>query len=169
MDEHETRLPWSRIRFIAFDIDGTLTDGTTTWLGTDVGWSQTYSTRDGEALLRLRRGGLTVVPVSRNRTAVARERMQMLGMPLDWLGVSDKVGAFEAALARYRSKPEEALHVGDGPDDVPLVEAAAIGCAVADGHLDVRAAADLVLTSRGGERVIEEIELRLSGRWEPAR
>ena len=169
MDDSAAPLPWSRLRFLGFDIDGTLTDGTTTWLGPEVGWSQRYSTRDGEAFRRLREQGLSLVPISRNGTTVARERMQMLDMPLDWLGVTDKKAAFRAALDRFGATASEALYVGDGPDDVPLVTLAAVGCAVADGHPDVRRAADLTLTSRGGDRVIEEIELRLQGRWPDGR
>src|SRR4029453_6482073 len=57
--------PWSEIELVAFDVDGTLTDGTTWWAGDNVGWVQRYSVHDGEALLRLTQR-LHVVPVSRN-------------------------------------------------------------------------------------------------------
>ena len=162
-------LPWGSLRFFGFDIDGTLTDGTTVWLGPEIGWSQTYSTRDGEAFRRLRALDLVLVPISRNNTAVARERMRMLDMPLDWLGVHDKLAAFTEALARHGVTADEALYVGDGPDDALLVSMAGVGCAVADGHPDVRAVADVLLDSKGGARVIEEIEIRLRVHRERAR
>ena len=67
------------IRLIAFDIDGTLTDATTWWGGLERGWLQRYSVRDGEALLRLR-AERYVLPLSRNRTVSAAERMAGLGL-----------------------------------------------------------------------------------------
>ena len=80
------------IRLIAFDIDGTLTDADTWWGGEDRGWLQRYSVRDGEALLRLKQSHY-VLPLSRNRTASAAERMAVLEIDGRWLGVRDKVGA----------------------------------------------------------------------------
>jgi 3-deoxy-D-manno-octulosonate 8-phosphate phosphatase (KDO 8-P phosphatase) len=89
------RAAFSRVEIVAFDIDGTLTDGTTSYLGPDHGWSQTYSTRDGEAIIHMIRLGLVVVPVSRNRTKSARTRMEGLKLPIEFLGVDDKVAAIE--------------------------------------------------------------------------
>jgi 3-deoxy-D-manno-octulosonate 8-phosphate phosphatase (KDO 8-P phosphatase) len=142
---------------IAFDIDGTLTDATTTWLGPETGWTQTYSTRDGEALLRAQRAGLHTVPISRNKTQAARIRMELLRMPLEWLGLADKVAALEEVLARYGVAPNEVLFIGDGPEDADLFRRVGFGCAVADAHPDALAAAHYVTLRPGGGRAMEEV------------
>lgn len=156
------------IRLLAFDIDGTLTDATTWWGGPERGWLQRYSVRDGEALLRLRAAGLYVLPLSRNRTASACERMAGLGLDARWLGVSDKGASLRQICGEYQVSPAEIGFVGDGPDDAAVFADVGLAFAVADAHPEARAAAHVVLQARGGERVIEEVELRLAERWPTA-
>jgi 3-deoxy-D-manno-octulosonate 8-phosphate phosphatase (KDO 8-P phosphatase) len=152
--------PWSEIALLAFDIDGTLTDGTTWWGGDGVGWVQRYSVRDGEAILRLKQR-LHVVPVSKNPTAAAAERVARLGLDGRWLGTADKLESMRQICREYNVAARRVLFVGDGPDDVPVFALVGIGCAVADAHPVAARAAHFVLQSRGGDRVIEEIEGRL--------
>lgn len=154
------------IRLLAFDIDGTLTDATTWWGGEAQGWLQRYSVRDGEALLRLKKER-HVLPLSRNRTMSAAERMRGLGFDARWLGVRDKVGSIREICREYQVDAEAIAFVGDGPDDAEVFSHVGLGLAVADAHPTARAAAHVVLDSPGGQRVIEEIELRLEGRWPP--
>jgi 3-deoxy-D-manno-octulosonate 8-phosphate phosphatase (KDO 8-P phosphatase) len=145
------------VELFVFDIDGTLTDGTTTWLGPEIGWTQTYSVRDGEAILRLKRGGLPVVPLSRNRTLCARTRMEGLGLPLDWLGVTDKVVALREITAAYQVSLDRVCFVGDGLEDVAVLQVVGCPCVVADAHARARTAATYVAAAKGGHRAIEEI------------
>lgn len=152
------------IELLTFDIDGTLTDATTWWAGEAAGWVQRYSVRDGEALLRIARAGLTVVPLSRNKTASARRRVEHLGCATDWLGVSDKIAAIEQIRERYGGvAASKVLHVGDGLDDAPVFEHVGLGVAVADAHPGALASARLVLQAVGGARAIEELEVLLRG------
>ncbi len=155
------------IRLVAFDIDGTLTDATTWWGGEQQGWLQRYSVRDGEALLRLQADRL-VLPLSRNRTASAAARMAGLRLDARWLGVSDKVASIRQICNEYQVDPGAICFVGDGPDDAAVFGVVGLGLAVADAHPEALAAAHLVLDAPGGARVIEEIELRLCGRWPEA-
>ncbi|MEZ4300695.1 MAG: HAD hydrolase family protein [Polyangiaceae bacterium] len=152
---------FSAVKLFAFDIDGTLTDGTTTWLGPEIGWTQTYSVRDGESLLRMVREGIRVVPLSRNKTLCARVRIELLGLPMRWLGVSDKPAALREILAEYDTAPEHVGFVGDGIDDVPILQAVGCGCAVADAHPAARAAAKYVTAAPGGRHAVEEIALKI--------
>ena len=152
---------FARVEIVAFDIDGTLTDATTSYLGPDHGWTQTYSTRDGEAIIHMIKSGLIVVPVSRNKTKSARARMEGLQLPLEFMGVDDKVKAI-MNLSRKLERPLDAvLFVGDGREDADVFEEVGIGCAVRDAHPVALAAAHVVLESRGGDRVMEEISLRI--------
>lgn len=153
----------AHVALLAFDIDGTLTDATTWWGGHDVGWLQRYSVRDGEALLRLKKR-MPVVPLSRNKTTAARVRMEGLGMKTKWLGTKDKIASLREICEFHDVKPEHVCHIGDGPDDAAVFRAVGFGVAVADAHPTAREAADLVLESVGGARVIEELEHRMGAR-----
>jgi YrbI family 3-deoxy-D-manno-octulosonate 8-phosphate phosphatase len=145
------------VDLFAFDIDGTLTDGTTTWLGPEVGWTQTYSVRDGEAILRLKRLGMPVVPLSRNRTRCARTRMEALRLRLDWLGVEDKIAALDGLAAAHAVPKGRICFIGDGLEDAAVFALVGCPCAVADAHPLALAAAAHVTAARGGHRAIEEL------------
>jgi 3-deoxy-D-manno-octulosonate 8-phosphate phosphatase (KDO 8-P phosphatase) len=152
------------IRLVAFDIDGTLTDATTWWGGPERGWLQRYSVRDGEAILRLR-AERHVLPLSRNRTTSAAERMAGLGLDARWLGVKDKLESLRQICGEYQVDRAAICFVGDGPDDAAVLTEVGLGLAVADAHPAALAAAHVVLAARGGQRAMEEVELRLAGRW----
>ncbi len=146
---------------LAVDIDGTLTDGLLDWGGPEVGWTQRYAVRDGEAILRLVAAGIPVVPLSRNATACARARMQHLELPLTWLGVKDKLAALDALLQAYALPAAKVAYVGDGPEDAALFAAVGSGCAVADAHPQARDAAAWTTTAAGGRGAVAEVIERL--------
>lgn len=150
------------VALLAFDIDGTLTDATTWWGGEAVGWVQRYSVRDGEAILRMAKR-VPVLPLSRNQTEAARERMTRLALDARWLGVSDKLTAIPEICREYRIDPRAIAFVGDGIDDAQVFARVGRGFAVADAHPHALVAAHQVLDARGGHRVMEELELRLFG------
>ena len=148
---------FGRVALLAVDIDGTLTDGTLGWGGPEVGWTQRYTVRDGEAIVRLTRRGMAVVPLSRNASACARARMQHLGLPLRWVGVDDKWLGLQQILEAYRLAAEQLAYVGDGREDAPILRAVGLGCAVANAHPAARDAAAYVTQRVGGDGAIEEI------------
>ena len=158
----------SRVALVAFDIDGTLTDATTWWGGEDTGWVQRYSVRDGEAILRLKKR-VPVVPMSRNQTASARERIAMLGLDGRWLGVRGKAEALRQICREYAVEAKQVCYVGDGLDDAEVFGMVGVAVAVADAHASARAVAHVVLDAKGGARAIEELEARLSSSLPPER
>jgi YrbI family 3-deoxy-D-manno-octulosonate 8-phosphate phosphatase len=148
---------FSEIELLIIDIDGTLTDATIAWAGPELGWTQRFSVRDGESIRRLCQRGIPVVPLSRNPTLCARARMEGLGLPCDWLGVSDKLVSFADLRQRYGVAPERIAYVADGREDVPIFEAVGFPIAVADAHRSALAAARYVTRARGGEHALEEV------------
>jgi 3-deoxy-D-manno-octulosonate 8-phosphate phosphatase (KDO 8-P phosphatase) len=150
-------LAFADIALLVIDIDGTLTDAKLIWAGPELGWTQVYSVRDGESIRRLCKRGIPVVPLSRNATLCARTRMEGLGLPLDWLGVSDKVAAFDEVQKRYGVVPERIAYVGDGREDVPVFKLVGFPIAVANAHKSAIEAARHVTKARGGEHAMEEV------------
>ena len=145
-------------RLLLLDIDGTLTDATTDWAGPELGWIQRYSVRDGEAILRLRARGLAIAGLSRNRTRCAKERMDTLRVDTRWVGITDKRQGLLDAMRMYDVTASQVAYVGDGLEDAAIFASVDLGIAVQDAHPLARDAAHHVLSRRGGQRVIEELE-----------
>src|SRR5258708_25966300 len=112
---------FSKVELLMIDIDGTLTDAKLLWAGPAAGWTQIFSVRDGESIRRIVARGIPVVPLSRNPTLCARTRMEGLGLPCDWLGVADKVVAFEELRQRYATPPERIAYVARAGEDGPIL------------------------------------------------
>ena len=163
---HDAILPdWASVRVLGLDIDGTLTDGFLYWGGPEVGWTQRYCVRDGEAVLRARAAGFQVVPVSRNKTACARARMEGLGLTTEWVGVTDKDAAMHAVCARYDATFKDVCYIGDGYEDAELLAKVGIGCSVPTGHPSAVASARYVTRAPGGVGAAEEVvELLLAAK-----
>jgi YrbI family 3-deoxy-D-manno-octulosonate 8-phosphate phosphatase len=156
---------FAQVALVIVDIDGTLTDAKVHWAGPDIGWTMVFSVRDGESIRRLCQRGLPVVPLSRNQTRCAKVRMEALGLPCDWLGVGDKLAAFRGLLTRYDVPLERIAYVGDGREDVPILELVGLPIAVADAHGHALRVAKYVTRARGGEHAFEEIaDLLLAAR-----
>ncbi|RYE96880.1 MAG: hypothetical protein EOO78_20330 [Oxalobacteraceae bacterium] len=154
---HPAGVDFSHCSLLGVDIDGTLTDGTLLWGGPQVGWTQRYAVRDGEALVRLRHSGFPVVPISRNKTACARERMAHLGLPLQWVGVSDKLAALGEVEAAYGISRQRIAYVGDGREDAEILAVVGFPCCVRGSHPAAQAAAAYTTVQAGGAGAIEEI------------
>jgi 3-deoxy-D-manno-octulosonate 8-phosphate phosphatase (KDO 8-P phosphatase) len=148
---------FEQVALLVIDIDGTLTNAKIAWGGPAVGWTQLFSVRDGESIRRLGQRGIPVVPLSRNPTLSARTRMEGLGLPCDWLGVADKLVAFEDLRLRYGVALQQIAYVADGREDVPILALVGLPVAVADAHLSARAIAKYVTSARGGEHALEEV------------
>ena len=145
------------IALLLIDIDGTLTNAKIAWAGPAAGWTQVFSVRDGESIRRLCQRGIPVVPLSRNPTLCARARMEGLGLPCDWLGVSDKWAAFSEVCQKYATPVERIAYVADGREDVPILEAVGFPIVVADAHSSARRIAKHVTRAAGGDHALEEV------------
>ena len=146
-----------QVALFVCDIDGTLTDGTMTWLGPEHGWAQTYRYRDGDAIRQLIAAGVGFVPLSRNGSACAHTRMSALGLDTRWLGVDDKLPALQEILATFGLAPHQVLIMGDGTHDAALMPLVGVGVAVADAHPQAIQAARLVTRAAGGQGAVEAL------------
>ncbi len=152
-----------QVELLLVGIDGTLTNARVAWAGPELGWMQTFSVRDGDAIRRLVAAGIPVVPLSRNSSECAKARMRALGLPTTWTGVRDKAAAFGTIRAEYGVSPEHIAYVADGVEDAPIMRAIGVPCSVADGHRVARGVAKYVTVAAGGDHAVEEVIERI---WE---
>jgi hypothetical protein len=72
-------------------------------------------------------------------------------------GVS-KASTLERVAAQWQISSDRVVAIGDMPNDIPMIEWAGHGVAVANAHPLVRAAADHVTASNDDDGVAEELE-----------
>jgi 3-deoxy-D-manno-octulosonate 8-phosphate phosphatase (KDO 8-P phosphatase) len=156
-----------RIRLVAMDVDGTLTDGGLYMDGERE--LKKFNVRDGYGIVEMMRSGIEVAFVSGRYSAATDARARDLGVFRVVNGTGDKLRDLSSMADELGLAPAEVAFIGDDVPDVPCVEWAGLGVAVGDAAREVKAAADMVLHARGGEGAVREAAeyiMKLGGRTE---
>jgi 3-deoxy-D-manno-octulosonate 8-phosphate phosphatase (KDO 8-P phosphatase) len=157
----------ARVRLVAFDSDGTLTERGIFWDDRGIG-SRRFDVRDGLAMQWAVRAGLPVVVISGKDVAAVTARLTELGVP-GFQGVLDKPACLAEFAAAHGLTLADCAFVGDDLPDVPVMRQVGYPMAVADAHPIVHAVAAWRSVSAGGHGAAREaLEhlLRATGRWE---
>lgn len=144
------------LRLAIFDVDGVLTDGRL-YLLPDGQELKVFDARDGLGLKQLMKSGVQVAIISGRSSSVVEERIRSLGIEHLYQGHEEKLSVFEQLLQKASVSASQVAFTGDDVLDIPVMEAAGIGFAVADAHPAVRRIADHVTANRGGRGAVREI------------
>ena len=152
------------IQFVGFDIDGVFTDGRI-YLTDDGLESKAFHIQDGYGIRQLLRSGIEVAVISGRRSAAVETRMAELDVEHVFLGVDDKVDAFESLVGKLGIEAAHCAFVGDDMPDIPLLERVGFPIAVANAVAAVREACDYTTAASGGNGAVREVcELILATR-----
>jgi 3-deoxy-D-manno-octulosonate 8-phosphate phosphatase (KDO 8-P phosphatase) len=119
-----------RIRLLALDVDGVLTDGRL-YLSPAGEELKVFHVRDGSGLVAVQRAGITVAIVSGRDSAAVSRRAAELGIRHVHQGVADKGAELDRLLADLAIEPAETACVGDDTPDLPMLRRAGLAIAVA--------------------------------------
>lgn len=144
-----------RIGAVVFDFDGVFTDNKVLVFA-DLQEAVLCDRADGLGIELLRTHGVPTLILSREVHPVVRARATKL--ELDILhGIREKVPILDTWLAERGIDWAAVVYVGNDVNDLECIRRAGCGVAVADAHPQVRAAADLVLSRRGGDGAVREL------------
>jgi 3-deoxy-D-manno-octulosonate 8-phosphate phosphatase (KDO 8-P phosphatase) len=158
------------IKLIAFDVDGTLTDGTISV--DDNGLERkAFHIGDGLGVRIALTAGLKIYLVSGRRSEATRHRFVMLAPENLLLGINDKATALSAILKREGIAPSQAAFMGDDLNDLPAFGVVGVRVAPANAVEAVKRQADFVTTASGGygaARELIDLILVTQGRYDKA-
>lgn len=139
-----------RLRLMAFDVDGVLTDGSLFY--TDEGVEiKAFNTLDGHGLKMLQQAGIAVAIITGRRARCVELRAQNLGIRHLFQAVENKRETLAALLAELGIAADESGYMGDDIVDLPIMNACGFSATPGDGHALVQRHAALT-TARGGGR-----------------
>ncbi len=151
----DTRARASRIRLIAFDIDGVMTDGGLHY--TDDGRDlKTFNVQDGLGIKLLQRAGLELAIVTGRNSGVVASRAADLGIIHVFQGVTDKRATVGALLDRLGVHWSECAFMGDDLIDLAVMAQCGLAIAPANARPVVRQRAHAVTDCRGGAGAVRE-------------
>jgi 3-deoxy-D-manno-octulosonate 8-phosphate phosphatase (KDO 8-P phosphatase) len=146
----------SRIRLVAFDVDGVFTDGRF-YLSDDGIESKAFNTQDGFGIRQLINAGIEVAVISGRQSAAVDRRMAELGVVHVVQGCRDKIVAFEDLIARLDVSADNCAYVGDDVPDLPLLRKVGYSIAVANAVAAVRTQCDHTTRAAGGFGAVREV------------
>ncbi len=166
----EATLRAARVRLVALDVDGTLTDGRL-HIGGDGETMKSFSVRDGFGLTLLREAGMRIAIVTARRSKIVQARAAELRIEDVLQAVPDKAQALRALSEQRKVPLAECAFVGDDWPDLRAMALAGLAATVADAPPEVRRRAHWVSTlpaGRGAVREFAEFVLRAKGAFESA-
>lgn len=146
----------ARIKLVAFDVDGTLTDGRL-WLTEDGREIKVFHAQDGLGLKLLREHGIEVAIISARISHAVELRAEKLGIVHVYQGKSDKLACLRDILDASGLDADAAAYVGDDLPDLPPMRACGLAIAVANARPEVVREAAWQTRAAGGMGAAREV------------
>jgi 3-deoxy-D-manno-octulosonate 8-phosphate phosphatase (KDO 8-P phosphatase) len=159
-----------KIKFIALDVDGVLTDGGIIIAG-DGSELKRFDVKDGSGISLARHVGLKFAVISGRYSKVITLRAKELKIKAVYQGVIEKLKAYNKMKKKFKLKDDEICFIGDEIIDLPVFEKCGFSAAPADAVAEIKAAADYVCKKSGGRGCVREVInmiLKSRGLWQKA-
>lgn len=161
-----------RIRLVALDVDGVLTDGGIYLGATDAGERvemKCFEITDGLGIRLLQEAGIQVAIVTGRESSAVRLRAAELGIEeCHQDATAAKLPIVRRLLERLGLEWDEVAFMGDDLADLPVLRRVGLPVTVANGVPEVRAIARWSSSRRGGEGAVRDFAealLRARGEW----
>lgn len=146
----------SQIRLLALDVDGVLTDGRL-FYGDAGEVLKVFHVKDGSAIKRLQKAGVTVAIITAKAGKPLERRMQDLGVKYVFQNVTNKKAQLQEVAKTLGVAAEQVAYVGDDALDRPCFGADFLGIAPSDAIPALLQTADWVTAAQGGRGVVSEV------------
>jgi 3-deoxy-D-manno-octulosonate 8-phosphate phosphatase (KDO 8-P phosphatase) len=157
-----------KIRGLALDVDGVLTDGTV-WWGPRGEEFKRFSFVDIMGVSRACKAGLIVALISGEESPLVDRYAEQFAITDCFKGCKDKAAALREFAKRRGLPLTEICFMGDDVNDLGAMAIAGFAAAPANAHRTAREQAKLVTERRGGEGAVRElVDLILSQHFSAA-
>ncbi len=163
-----TRARAAALRWVALDVDGTLTDAHI-YIGPGGEAMKAFNVRDGFGLSLLREAGIGLAIITARRSSIVELRAAELRIDEVLQGISDKAAALRDLAQRKGVAINQVGFVGDDWTDLPAMAIAGFAASVADGDPEVRRRSHWVSRAPAGQGAIREFAtflLRARGQYD---
>jgi 3-deoxy-D-manno-octulosonate 8-phosphate phosphatase (KDO 8-P phosphatase) len=145
-----------RIRVLATDVDGVLTDAGMYYSESGDEWKK-FNTRDGMGIKLLQKVGFVTAIITQERTKLVARRAEKLAIPELHQGVMDKLSVLREMVARHGLSLDQVAYIGDDVNDLEALQAVGFSASPADGMPVIHAAVDYICKKKGGEGCVREL------------
>ena len=166
----KTAAKLKKIKLVALDVDGVLTDGGII-INSDGTETKKFDVKDGSGISLARHVGMKFAVISGRFSEVISIRAKELKIADVYQDVIEKLNAYNDLKEKHCLKDDEICFIGDEIIDLPVFEKCGFSAAPADAVDEVRKAADYVCKKPGGRGCVREVLnmiLKTQGLWQKA-
>lgn len=158
-----------KIRVVAMDVDGVLTDGRIIMDSNGVE-TKNFDVQDGLGIVFLKKCGIKTAIISARESGVVAHRARDLKIDKTWVGVYPKIGAYERMLQEFNVTDEQVCFIGDDVADLCIMRRCGFSIAPSNAVFEVKQIAHHVTVKQGGRGAVREaieLILKAQGHWSP--
>jgi 3-deoxy-D-manno-octulosonate 8-phosphate phosphatase (KDO 8-P phosphatase) len=144
-----------RIKLVAFDVDGVMTDGTL-FLADDGQEYKGFNSLDGHGLKMLKDTGVQIAIITGRSSRVVEHRAKNLGIDIVHQGAHDKLTVYEALCRELGLACEATAYMGDDVVDLPVMRRAGLAITVPAAPELVKAHSHYTTTREAGRGAVRE-------------
>ena len=144
-----------KIKLIAFDVDGVMTDGTL-FLADDGQEFKGFNSLDGHGLKMLRGSGVQLAIITGRSSRVVEHRARNLGIEIIHQGAHDKLAVYESLCRDLTLAYDTTAYMGDDVVDLPVMRRCGLAISVPAAPELVKAHSHLVTTRQAGHGAVRE-------------
>lgn len=145
-----------KIKIMAFDVDGVMTDGSVTYDENGVEY-KTFNVKDGHGLVRMAQSGFVTAIITARNNGTVKHRAENLNITEIYQGQKYKLPALEEIMAKYNLTFENVSYMGDDLPDLCILEKVGLACCPADAVEEVLECAHFVSSKNGGRGAVREL------------
>ncbi|WP_439655338.1 KdsC family phosphatase [Waterburya agarophytonicola] len=153
---NSTKLHFDRVRLLALDVDGILTDGGLYY--TENGEvCKKFNVKDGKGIKLLMQSGIEVAIISANDSYATIHRAQKLGIDNCFIGVEDKLTVLKNLCDKLDLSLSQVAYMGDDLNDLPILKAVGFPITVADAISENKTNSIYITEAVGGQGAVREV------------
>ncbi len=147
---------FKNIKALIFDVDGVLTDGTVMVTERGEQW-RSMSIKDGYALKQAVEKGLKVAIITGGTSEGVAKRLKGLGIVEIFLGIHNKIAAYEKVLTKFSVDAEEVLYMGDDIPDLEVMRQVGVAACPSDAAPEILEQSHYISSHEGGQGCVREV------------
>ena len=146
----------SKIKLVAFDVDGVMTDGSLTFLedGREI---KTYNAKDGLGIVMLSKANIITSIITARDNNVVKLRASQIDIKELYMGQKNKIIALKELAEKYNLSLDEIAYMGDDLPDVCVLKEVGLKCCPKDAVIEVKKVCNFISNFGGGKGAVREL------------
>ncbi len=151
----ELKLAAGKVKCVAFDVDGVMTDGSLSFLedGREV---KTFNSKDGQGVCMLNDAGIKTAIITARDNGTVRVRAKILDITRLYEGQKNKVIALGNLADEFDLKYDEIAYMGDDLPDLGVLNKVGLSACPNDAVDEVKEVCKFISTKNGGRGAVRE-------------